>query len=339
MSTRELTRPDTTTPYWVHGPEHAPTVVLLHGATVDHRSWDPQVDALRHRFRTVAPDLRGHGSSPDRGPFDFEAAVQDVVALLDVLDRPVALVGLSLGGNIAQEVVFRAPDRVDALVVADSTCTTADRGTLDKPLAVGLLAPMALMPGGLFRRRAARSVSSEPAVRDYVLASNRRRSPSSAVQVLIALVAALHSEPGYRLPVPTLLLHGAQDRLGDIAPGTRAWADREPRAEYAVVPEAGHSSNQDNPDAFTDTLVSFLDRVLPAAAEPRTRGRWLWRTTNRHAPDNSAPDRPTVRSWPGNRKVRRAELPRQLLRDAVAWVRSAGRDRSRAPRDRGTRGG
>lgn len=319
MSTRELTRPDTTAPYWVHGPEHAPTVVFLHGATVDHRSWDPQVESLRHRFRTVTTDLRGHGSSPDRGPFDVEAAVQDVLALLEVLDRPVALVGLSLGGNIAQEVVFRAPERVDALVVADSTCTTADRGPLDKPLAVGLLAPMALLPGGLFRRRAARSVSSEPAVRDYVLASNRRRPARSAVQVLVALVAALHPEPGYRLPVPTLLLHGAQDRLGDIVPGTRAWADREPRAEYAVVPDAGHSSNQDNPEAFTAVLVSFLDRVLPGATTPAPRA-------------GGSPRRFTAGSWPGGRAAAVPASPRRLLREVTAWLRSGRRGRSRPAR-------
>jgi hypothetical protein len=58
-------------------------VVLLHGATLDHRAWAPQVEALQDHFRLVIPDLRAHGEST--GSFDFEAAVRDVFALLDAL--------------------------------------------------------------------------------------------------------------------------------------------------------------------------------------------------------------------------------------------------------------
>jgi len=80
---------------------------------------------------------------------------------------------------------------------------------------------------------------------------------------------ALHPDAGYQLPIPTLLMHGDGDQIGDIAAGTRAWADREPLAEYVTVPRARHLSNQDNPEAFNAALVSFLDRVLlPADAGP-----------------------------------------------------------------------
>ena len=64
-------------------------------------------------------------------------------------------------------------------------------------------------------------------------------------------------------------MHGQLDHLGDIALSTRSWADREPLAEYAVIPAAGHASNLDNPAAFTAALLAFLDRVLPPdEAEP-----------------------------------------------------------------------
>jgi 3-oxoadipate enol-lactonase len=63
--------------------------------------------------------------------------------------------------------------------------------------------------------------------------------------------------------VPALLLHGQFDSIGDIASATAAWARREPLAEYAVVPAAGHASNLDNPGAFTDLLMAFLERVVP----------------------------------------------------------------------------
>lgn len=258
-----------TMPVWQDGPAGAPTVVFLHGATADHRSWDPQVRALRDRYRTVTVDLRGHGDSPELGHFDLDATVSDVLDLLGCLDGQVALVGLSLGGAVAQEVVFRAPDVVDALVVADATCVTAERPMAEKPVAIAALSGLALVPQELFHRRAAGALANDPDVADGLLTGLREWTPASAVQVLIELVASLHPEPGYRLPVPTLLLHGSDDRLGDIARGTRAWAERDPRAEYAVVPDAGHVSNLDNPEAFTAELRSFLDRELPAA--PRAR--------------------------------------------------------------------
>ena len=46
MNQRELIRPDATIRYWTGGPDTAPTLMLLHGATLDHQAWDPQVDAL-----------------------------------------------------------------------------------------------------------------------------------------------------------------------------------------------------------------------------------------------------------------------------------------------------
>jgi pimeloyl-ACP methyl ester carboxylesterase len=81
------------------------------------------------------------------------------------------------------------------------------------------------------------------------------------------LTGALRPEQDYRLPVPALLVHGQLDHLGDIAPSTRAWAQREPLAEYVVIPAAGHASNLDNPTAFTAALLAFLDRVLGPGAE------------------------------------------------------------------------
>lgn len=271
MPTR--TAPHPSMPCWTDGPDHAPTVVFLHGATADHRSWDPQVRALSDRFRTVTVDLRGHGSSPELGRFDFDAVVTDVLDLLDDLHRPVALVGLSLGGAVAQEVVRRAPDVVDALVVADATCVTAPRAMIEKPLATMALSGMAFLPAEIFHRRAARALSNDRDVSDGLLDGIQEWSAAAAVQVLIELVGALHPDPDYRLPVPTLLIHGADDRLGDIARSTRAWAGRDPRAEYAVLPDAGHVSNLDNPEAFTAELRSFLDRTLPAVPDAVRRGR------------------------------------------------------------------
>ena len=274
----ELVRPDATIRYWMTGPETAPTVVFLHGSTLDHVSWARQVEALQEDYRVVVPDLRGHGESTLEGRFEFEAAVGDVLALLDELDAErVALVGLSLGGNIAQEIVYRSPERADALVVADATCNTAPRSPLQVPMTVGFLAALTMTPRDRFMHRAAAVTAEDEEVRRYVREVNEDRSVAEVVQILLSLVNdALHPDPDYRLPVPTLLIHGDGDRIGDIASSTSEWAAREPLARYVVVPDAGHASNQDNPEAFNDALTAFLADVLPARPPSRRRRRRLW---------------------------------------------------------------
>jgi len=272
---RELIRPGATIAYWVSGPERAPVVLLLHGATLDHRAWDAQVDELTPQYRVVVPDLRGHGESTLEGVFRFDDAVDDVAALLDAVDTgaPIALGGLSLGGNIAQEIVHRDPRRVDALVVADSTCNTASRHPLAAPLTIAALSAMTLVGRERFMQHAAAATSPHDDVRQYVLDANEDRTTLKVLQILSALLdQALHPEPDYRLPVPTLLVNGADDRVGDIATGNQEWAARDPMVELVVIPGAGHASNQDNPPAFTAALQAFLDRVVPTAPAPGGAG-------------------------------------------------------------------
>jgi pimeloyl-ACP methyl ester carboxylesterase len=77
----------------------------------------------------LIPDLRAHGESS--GSFDFAAAVQDMFALfVELFSDRVVLIGQSLSGNLAQEMVRLSPDRVSALVGADATCNTGARHAL-----------------------------------------------------------------------------------------------------------------------------------------------------------------------------------------------------------------
>src|SRR5215468_5108085 len=115
--------------YWVGGPEGRTWVVMTHGACVDHQSFDQLVPLVAERYRVLTWDVRGHGLSRPMGEdFTVPLAVDDLLAILDTLGADQAvLIGHSNGTYLSQELAFRHPERVRAMVVADGTCITWPR--------------------------------------------------------------------------------------------------------------------------------------------------------------------------------------------------------------------
>ena len=100
------------------GPDDGPPVVLLHALGSSALTWERFTTALPRR--SIALDLRGHGTSPHTGDYSFATMADDVLAFLDEHGHAtVDLVGHSLGGGVAQHVAMRDPDRVRRMVVED----------------------------------------------------------------------------------------------------------------------------------------------------------------------------------------------------------------------------
>ena len=248
--------------YWLTGPEGGRLVAFTPGATMDHRMFDSQVAAVVGAgYRALTWDPRGHGlSKPIGDDFSVGAVSEDLLAILNRLGTTEAfLVGQSLGGNVAQELVFRHPERVSALVVIGCTCNTM------LPSRLGLLAlkvsPLAfrLWPYGDLKRRTAKGVSARPDVQEYAREAIARVSRKEFLTIWDAAAHTLHEEPGYRIERPLLITHGEMDRLGNISKIAPDWAARDPNSRYVVVPDAGHNANQDNPTFFDHLLLEFLD--------------------------------------------------------------------------------
>jgi 3-oxoadipate enol-lactonase len=247
--------------YWLAGPEEGRLVAFTPGATMDHRMFAPQVSAVVGAgYRALTWDPRGHGLSKPMGEdFSVGAASEDLLAIIDHLGtREAFLVGQSLGGNVAQELVFRHPERVLGLVVIGCTCNTM------LPSRLGLLAlkasPLAfrLWPYGDLKRRTATGVSAKPDVQEYAREAIARISRKEFLAIWDAAAHTLHEEPGYRIERPLLITHGEADRLGNISKVAPDWAARDPNSRYVIVPDAGHNANQDNPTFFDRLLLVFL---------------------------------------------------------------------------------
>ncbi|VAZ91971.1 alpha/beta fold hydrolase [Mycobacterium pseudokansasii] len=260
-SSHTLVRPGANIRYWITGRLGAPLVVFSHGAVVDHRMWNPQLD-FAARYRIVTYDIRGHGLSLASKAFCFSDAVDDLLALLDAVGAVDAvLVGQSMGGNLSQEIAYQHPERVRALVLAGCACNTWPLTRSERWLARLVIPLIGLYPRPLLVREVARRSSVVPAVRRYIRDSATAMRPQQIRAVLASLFSGLHPDPDYRTPMPELLIRGDQDRLGNFARVMPLWQQRDSDASYAVVKGAGHLVNSDNPVDFNALLDAFLNRV------------------------------------------------------------------------------
>lgn len=257
---RALDRPGATLRFAVLEGD-APPVVFVHGAGMDHQMFAVQAHALHEAGHLVVLyDQRAHGASElaEGTRFTAPAALDDLTALLDHLDleRP-ALVGHSLGGNVAQALVRRDPARVGALIVVDATWNTGPL-TRSERLALRLAGPsLSMIAASRLPGLLARASAVTPDAIAAAQAVFARMPKRVFLDVWRATVAFVEPDAAYRVPVPLGLIRGEFDRTGNIAAAMAAWA-RVEGIEERVIKGAGHVVTLDAPDAATAALRDLL---------------------------------------------------------------------------------
>jgi 3-oxoadipate enol-lactonase len=255
--------------YTLHAPIFAirrPWLVLVHGLGFDRAGWEPILAALRRHFRLVLIDNRGSGDS-DPAPAQFQVTqmASDVIAVLDHAGIARAhVLGISLGGMIAQELAAEHPDRVDALVLAATTPGSPHGYPIPGPsMALFAVSPF-LSADAKLRRHAVNALSTGTArhrpelVEDLVAhVAARPTSPhvASAQAIAGAGYASRHG-PG-AIQARTLVLHGDADTVVDPR-NARILAGRIPDAELLLFPNLGHLLYWEDPEAFGAAVTSFL---------------------------------------------------------------------------------
>lgn len=239
-----------------------PVVTLLHALGADRAMWAAQVEALRHSHCVVVPDLRGHGLSPaPEGAYSLTGMADDVVALWDALGVATSdVVGLSLGGFVAQHLAFEQPDRVGRLVLADTTSAYPQEASAAWPERIRLVSESGiapLVPATLERWFTAGWRAARP---DRVAAVGRTLEATSRAGYIGCCHAIAGLDTRARLATvraPTLVIVGAQDQ-GTPPAMARALAEGIPDARLEILPDAAHLSCVEQPEAFNRLLREFL---------------------------------------------------------------------------------
>lgn len=239
-------------------------VVLIHGFPLSRRMWRPQFSALQEHFRVIAPDLRGHGeSSVPPGPYSMDTMAEDIAALLDRLSvSKAALVGLSMGGYVSLAFCRRWPERVSALVLADTKAvpdTPEGKQARDSMISLvrekGMAAVEEIM---LPRLLAPATPQAKPDVAAEVSAIIRAAHPDGAIGALQGMRDRPDSTDVLRsLECPVLCICGEEDALSP-PPVAQEMASLARNGRVEVIPGAGHLPNLENPHAFNTALLAFL---------------------------------------------------------------------------------
>lgn len=247
-----------------------PLVVFLHGIGGNRTNWREQIEGLSDGFLCAAWDARGYGASDDYdGPLALSQFNDDLLRVLNHFGRPAAhLVGLSMGGTIAQNFYRHHPEKVLSLVLADTRNGFQRHNSeeflrkREAPLLAGLM-PADIAPD-LAPALAGRAASREVVQR--LTESIAALHKESYLKTLRASTLAPQSEEfrgmsGYvdmaTVRVPTLVVCGTEDQITPRAM-SQELAQGIAGARLAMIEDAGHLSNIERPEQFNEVVWEFL---------------------------------------------------------------------------------
>jgi 3-oxoadipate enol-lactonase len=246
-----------------------PPVVLLHAYPLSGAMWAPQLPRLSADHRVIVPDLKGFGESaaPNYlGAYTMDGYVSEVIGLLEALNLDsVVLVGLSLGGYVAFNLLRARPDLIAALVLADTkpgadTPEAFKRRNEHQALAargsaatlVKLLLPTLVGTTTLVGRPELVELLRQ------MMMSTTQGGLRGALEAMKFRTDASDLLPDIK--VPTLVLVGEEDSVSP-PDSVREWQEKIPGSRLVVLPHAGHLSNLESPEAFSAAVVEFLETL------------------------------------------------------------------------------
>lgn len=242
-----------------------PLVVLLHGIGGNARNWDPQLRALAPGYTAVAWDMRGYGNSEDyEGPLLLDDVCQDVIRLLDEFSaKSTYIIGLSMGGMIAQEFYRRHPERVRGMLLANTNVGIgAAFSQAQKDEFVRLRKQPLLQgksPADLVASMREKLLGINPPVSaiesiDYSIATLHT---SSYIKAIEAIVEFDSSDITACIQVPVLLVASTHDQVTPLA-SMHSMHRIIPDSQLYVFDGVGHLSNLERPEEFNELMLDFL---------------------------------------------------------------------------------
>jgi 3-oxoadipate enol-lactonase len=245
--------------YRFDGPEKGPVLLFSNSLGCDIGMWDSQVEAFSRTHRVLRCDTRGHGQSEvPPGPYTLESLGRDLVSLLDALQiERVHFCGLSLGGMVGMWLAVNAPNRLDRIVLANTSARLGPPEMWNDRINMVRAQGMAAIADIVLQRWFTPSfrLAAPDAVEDC-----RRMLLGTTQEGYASCCAAIRDmdqvEAINRIATPTLVVIGEHDP-STPPPHGQLIASRIPQAIAVTLP-AAHLSNIETAPAFNAAVTQFL---------------------------------------------------------------------------------
>ena len=256
-----------TTHYELSGPKNAAVVMLSHSLGSTLNMWDPQMTALEAKHQVLRYDIRGHGASvvPD-GAYTLEQLVADAVALLDALEiKKVNLVGLSMGGMIAQGLTLKHANRVSRLALCDTSAFMPPEAQpiIQDRIDIARKEGLAALVDSTLARWFTPSYLQKKGPGVEMIRSILQKSPVAGYIGCTEAIRRLnYLDELPRIKTPTLVMVGADDPGTPVA-AAQAIHERIAGSRLVIIPSASHLCNIEQAEVFNPHLLKLLSAETP----------------------------------------------------------------------------
>ncbi|MDP4147673.1 MAG: alpha/beta hydrolase [Bacillota bacterium] len=248
--------------YWYRKGTEDKWVLFFHGAGVDHEMFQEQYKIFDDTYNIIAWDNRGHGLSKleSNTQFRFKDMISDCKKIYEIYNiNKAVLIGQSIGGNLVQEIAYNYSEMVEKLVLIDCTKNTGKLTFAEKCLLKSSRFLFNCYSWKTLIKQSANACANKVEVRKYIEECFKRMDKETFIDILMDSTACLHYDPQYKFKQPVLLLCGTDERTGNIKKVAEQWAKSDSSCTLHFINNAGHNSNQDNPEMVNALIRDFLD--------------------------------------------------------------------------------
>jgi 3-oxoadipate enol-lactonase len=243
----------------VEGPQRAPVLMLCNSLGTTLHMWDGQVAPFTRHFQLVRYDRRGHRKSGcPQGPYTIERLGRDALTILDALklDR-INWCGLSMGGMVGQWLAANAPERIERLVITNTSSYFPDKAAWNDRLRLVREKGIAAFAGPNMERWFTKEFRDRA---PQAVARMQEMFAATPLEGYIGCGEAVrdmdHRDLLPKIKAPTLVIAGKHDPATPLA-ANEYIASHIPGAKLIVL-DAAHLSNIEQPDAYADAVLNFL---------------------------------------------------------------------------------